>query len=97
MTLEEFKASLSEKAPPTGLSVALEALWIDANGDWNRAHRLVQESSESSAAWVHAYLHRKEGDRDNAAYWYRRAHKSSSGLSFTEEWDQIAGALLAGG
>ena len=96
MTLEEFKASLSQKAPPSGLSTALEALWVEANGDWNRAHRIVQESPESSAAWVHAYLHRKEGDRSNAAYWYRLADRKPSRQNSSDEWDDIARLLLEG-
>jgi hypothetical protein len=95
MTLEEFKKTLSEMKPPAEASPALEALWAEANGDWNRAHRIVQESSDRSASWVHAYLHRKEGDTGNAAYWYHRAGREASTLSFNEEWDQIAGQLLA--
>ena len=95
MDLETFTTSLTDDAPPTGLSRLLQALWHDANGDWEAAHRLAQQQDDRDGAWVHAYLHRKEGDLSNAAYWYRRAGRPVSGLSLEEEWREIAGALLA--
>ena len=72
MDYATFKDTLGHGAPPAGLSRLLQALWHDANGDWGEAHRLAQAQDDREGAWVHAYLHRKEGDRSNAAYWYRR-------------------------
>jgi len=95
MTFDEFKASLGgTKTPPAGLGGALEALWHDARGDWHAAHQRVQSESGEDAAWVHAYLHRKEGDLSNAHYWYRRAGKTPSRASLEEEWQAIAEALV---
>ena len=95
MKLEEFKASLSDSNPPGNLAAPLQALWAEARGEWDEAHELVQDASSGDGAWVHAYLHRKEGDQGNAAYWYSRARKQVSALSLEEEWEEIAAALLA--
>ena len=70
MTLDEFKATLSSDASPA-VAPALVALWHDARGDWDKAHELANDVDDQTGAWVHAYLHRKEGDLGNAAYWYR--------------------------
>ena len=95
MDLQTFEDSLANDAPPADLSNALQALWQDANDDWDEAHRLAQKEDDRDGAWVHAYLHRKEGDLSNAAYWYRRAGRLVSGQSLEEEWKEIAEALLA--
>lgn len=95
MTLSDLKASLSASTPPPGLPPALVALWHDAKGDWHAAHLVAQDVEDKDGAWVHAYLHRKEGDDGNAAYWYRRAAQPVAKLSLEAEWDQIATALLA--
>ncbi len=94
MNLKEFRESLAGEGPPKQLSVALAGLWWDAKGDWTRAHESAQQDDGPSGAWVHAYLHRKEGDLSNAAYWYRRAGKSAARHSLEEEWLEIAGSLL---
>jgi hypothetical protein len=95
MTKEEFQQSLAAIEPPAGLSPALTALWWDARGDWERAHSYAQEDDEApDGAWVHAYLHRKEGDRGNAGYWYKRAGKSFCERSLSEEWLNIVQDLL---
>ena len=94
MDLENFKASLSETFPPKNISVLLKSLWLDAKGDWHGAHHLVDDLEESKAYWVHAYLHRKEGDASNANYWYRRAGKQMPQYSLQQEWDEIVSALL---
>ena len=94
MTLEELRATLASSTPPASLSGALLALWHDAKGDWDRAHRVAQDVDDASGAWVHAYLHRKEGDESNAAYWYRRAGKPIAQRSLDQEWSDIASALL---
>ncbi len=93
MTPAELKASTSVSAPPAGLPATLRALWHDARGDWDAAHTVAQDIEDEDGAWIHAYLHRKEGDAGNAAYWYRRAGRPVSKLSLDEEWDEIAGEL----
>ena len=94
MTLEDFKRSITEGRRPAATSPALLALWVEAQGQWDEAHRIVQESEERSAAWVHAYLHRKEGDTSNAGYWYSRAGRKISDRSFEQEWEGIVTRLL---
>lgn len=95
MTIEEFRACVDEAVPPATLPPLLKALWWDAKGSFDRAHDIAQDdASGQEAAWVHAYLHRKEGDRENAGYWYRRAHQPYPETSLDEEWRQIATVLL---
>jgi len=96
MDLTVFRASLAAAAPPEGLNLALQALWWEAKGDWDKAHELAQADEGGDGDWVHAYLHRKEGDAGNAGYWYRRASKPTSRVSLEEEWAAIAAALLEG-
>ena len=95
MTLAEFKRTTSETEVPPNLSPGLRALWHDAKGDWTAAHEVAQNIESTAGAWIHAYLHRKEGDLGNAGYWYRRAGKPECRDSLDAEWDQIATALLA--
>ncbi len=95
MTLDEFKRSAEEIAPAAGLTPALLALWHDAHGDWDAAHRVAQDIEDSTGAWIHAYLHRKEGDIGNARYWYNRAGKPEARDSLDAEWERIAATLLA--
>jgi hypothetical protein len=95
MDLSAFRASLVSPAPAGELSFALKALWLDARGDWDGAHNAAQADESGAGDWVHAYLHRKEGDQGNAAYWYRRAGKPVCRASLDEEWSAIAEALLA--
>jgi hypothetical protein len=94
MTLDEFRALLTADSPPSGLTPLLEALWHDARGDWTRAHSLAQQVESVDGAWVHAYLHRKEGDLGNARYWYRRAGRGEASVSLEEEWAEIVKTLL---
>lgn len=95
MTFQEFKASLQQATPPPNLSTALQALWQAGKGDWNTSHAITQAQGDTDVDWVHAYLHREEGDLNNAGYWYRRAGKPASTQPLAEEWDEIAKALLA--
>ncbi len=97
MTDEEFRDTLSGDAPPDGLTMPLRALWHDARGDWDRAHETVQDDESPAGAWVHAYLHRKEGDAGNARYWYARAGQPECHVPLGEEWQSITHALLAPG
>ena len=94
MDIPTFKQTLDRDAPPADLGGALAALWHEAKGDWDQAHRLAQAQKDTDGAWVHAYLHRVEGDQSNAEYWYRRAEKPPSSAPLKKEWDEIAGALL---
>lgn len=94
MDLKRFKASLAQAAPPAGVAAPLASLWHQARGDWSAAHRIVQDMKGSNAYWVHAYLHRVEGDIENAGYWYRRAGKPMASTPLQEEWQEIAAALL---
>lgn len=96
MTLSELRATLSDSSPPA-VSALVSALWWDAKGDWERAHSIAQEIDDASASWVHAYLHRKEGDLGNAEYWYYRARQPVATDSLDEEWTRIASALLTDG
>jgi hypothetical protein len=93
VTLDEFKATLADARPPD-VSPALIALWHDARGDWEKAHNVAQDVDDESGSWVHAYLHRKEGDLGNADYWYRRAGRQSKRISLQTEWREITGTLL---
>jgi hypothetical protein len=92
--MADFKASLSDAAPAPSLNPPLSALWWAAKGDWDQAHKIVQDEPTADAAWVHAYLHRVEGDLSNAGYWYRRAGRPVCELPLREEWREIARALL---
>ncbi len=94
MTTTEFRQSLSLDQPPADLSLALAGLWWDAKGNWTRAHESAQQDEGPAGAWVHAYLHRKEGDLSNAGYWYRRAGRPESQSSLEQEWLEIARSLL---
>ena len=94
MSLADFKASLSGTAPAPGLDAPLAGLWWAAKGQWDAAHKIVQEESTADAAWVHAYLHRVEGDLGNAGYWYRQAGRPAATDSLESEWDRIVAALL---
>lgn len=94
MIIADFKSSLARAAPASGVSAPLAALWWAAKGDWGKAHAIVQDEDGVDAAWVHAYLHRAEGDLGNAGYWYRRAGKPVAGGSVEAEWDQIVSTML---
>jgi hypothetical protein len=95
MTLYQLRATLTSPTPPAGLPAAVLALWHDARGDWDAAHRVAQDIDGADGSWVHAYLHRKEGDLSNAAYWYRRAGRAPASGSLDDEWTAIVSALLA--
>jgi hypothetical protein len=89
MTLEEFRAS-----DGAGFSGALLALWWDSQGDWEKAHEVAQDVEGRDGAWVHAYLHRKEGDLGNAGYWYRQAGRVVASGDLRVEWEGIVGEML---
>jgi hypothetical protein len=95
MTLAEFRKSLAQDQPPPALSAALEGLWWAGKNDWERAHKIVMDEDGRDCAWVHAHLHRIEGDLDNARYWYRRAGRPEASDPLPAEWEAIARELLA--
>ena len=97
MSPADFKASLSGPAPAPGLAAPLSGLWWAAKGNWDEAHRIVQDDASRDAAWVHAYLHRVEGDLGNAGYWYRQAGRPAATDSLESEWQRIVSALIEGG
>ena len=94
MTVDDFRQSLTAANPPAELSLALVGLWWDAKGDWTRAHESAQQDDGPEGAWVHAYLHRKEGDQGNAAYWYGLAGKAVCREPLDAEWLNILKGLL---
>jgi hypothetical protein len=94
MTFDDFDHSLAASQPSAELTPALAGLWWDAKGDWTQAHERAQQDEGPQGCWVHAYLHRKEGDQANAAYWYRRAGKPVCREPTDKEWRQIVGDLL---
>ena len=93
MTIDEFRATLSSTTPPA-VAPLLVALWHDGRGNWEQAHRVAQEVDDLNGAWVHAYLHRKEGDLGNAAYWYGRAQQPTATDALEAEWERIVRTLL---
>ncbi len=94
MDYSTFDQILKENTPPSGLPLLLQALWHDKKGDWEAAHNIAQEIETSDGSWVHAYLHRVEGDEWNAGYWYRRAGRSFPQQSLEEEWDDMVRYFL---
>ncbi|MCW5697971.1 MAG: hypothetical protein KIS96_14720 [Bauldia sp.] len=91
-----FAESLGADGPPPGVDGPLKGLWLAAKGDWDAAHVVVQDDPSRDAAWVHAHLHRIEGDLDNAAYWYRMAGRPVSRAALDAEREEIAKALTGG-
>ena len=94
MTLEEFRKTIETDRVPSGLIPLLTALWYEAHGDWERAHRIAQDEDGPDAARVHGYLHRREGDDGNAQYWYARAQRPPVGLALDEEWTGLVKEFL---
>lgn len=95
MNLDAFKASVNEDAPPPGLMATLVALWWAKKGNWELAHETAQGVHTKDGSWVHAHLHRVEGDLDNAGYWYGQSGRARSQEPLDQEWDKIATTLLA--
>ncbi len=97
VTPAAFNRTFSHNEPPPALGASLTALWWAKKGDWDKAHRLVMDAQSAEAAWVHAYLHRVEGDLGNAGYWYRQARKPAPTGTLDDEWAAIVEHLLAQG
>ena len=96
MDVTQFRATVADTVPPEGISLALQTLWWDAKGDWNRAHQCAQQDEGKTGSIVHAYLHRKEGDMRNAGGWYSRAGREPATVSLEAEWQSLAGEMLTG-
>jgi hypothetical protein len=94
MTLQEFERSLARSAPPEACAPALQALWFAAKDDWDAAHEIVMKHDDPDCAWVHAHLHRVEGDLSNARYWYRQAGKPVATTELDAERNAIIAALV---
>lgn len=95
MNTEEFiRLMQKQHLCPQTFPIALQAMWYDKKGDWHKAHDTVQNASDVDSAWVHAYLHRKEGDLSNARYWYQRSGQPEFVGELTQEWQQITSLLL---
>ena len=96
-TLDSFRGSLKAATPSAELGPALQALWWLGKDDWDRAHKVVQaHEDDADCNWVHAHLHRQEGDLSNAGYWYRLAGRAMPTCSLKEEWDALAAGFLSG-
>lgn len=94
MSPAAFRHSLLNAVPPKMVSAALQGLWWAKKGDWEKAHRIVMDDHSRDGAWVHAYLHRVEGDEGNADYWYRQARRPSTRGPLEAEWDAMVDTLL---
>ncbi|MSP30594.1 MAG: hypothetical protein EXR09_09190 [Acetobacteraceae bacterium] len=90
MDLSQFRNSLTATTPPSGLTHALQALWWDAKGDWNKAHDAAQKANGPLGCAIHAYLHRVEGDLSNARYWYNSANRPPAADGLKDEWERLA-------
>jgi hypothetical protein len=95
MNYEEFIRSLEDDLPPQNLSSLLKALWYDGKDDWDGSHDIAQDIHDRNGSWIHAYLHRKEGDISNAGYWYAKAGKSMPAVSLREEWEALVKNFLS--
>lgn len=93
----EFTETLTESTPPKSWPLALTALWHDANENWEASHDIAQDMHDSMGSWIHAYLHRKEGDKFNAGYWYRQANRPFSNKSLPEELQELVEFVLEEG
>lgn len=94
MDFKQFQQSLALASPPSSLSDHLKALWYDGKNDWEQSHTIIQDIEDADAAWIHAYLHRREGDTGNADYWYRRAGKKRPSVALDQEWENIVTDLI---
>ena len=95
MNLHDFISSTSQLHPPEEISVYLTSLWHDAKGNWEKAHDVIQELEDKTASWIHAYLHRKEGDLWNSDYWYSKAGRKRPSVSLEEEWKDISASVIS--
>ncbi|MGW9686550.1 hypothetical protein [Flagellimonas sp. 2504JD1-5] len=89
-----FQETMDFPKPNAEWPEALQALWWDAKGNWNASHNIAQDLHTEMGSWIHAYLHRKEGDKWNAGYWYRQAGRSFPACSLEKELEQMVEYVL---
>ena len=94
MDYKEFLKSLKDEEVPENISVYLKSLWEDGKNNWEGAHEIIQDIENENGSWIHAYLHRKEGDNGNASYWYHKAGKKMPNISLDEEWKSLVEFFL---
>jgi hypothetical protein len=94
MDFDGFKTSMQQQVMPSSLSLELQSLWHDGLNDWNKAHDIAQDIPHTNGSWIHAYLHRKEGDKWNANYWYQKAGKPMPSYSLEKEWEELVRYFL---
>jgi len=94
MKYNDFIKSLKEKLPPNNISATMESMWHIKKGDWDIAHKIAQDITSDMGSWIHAHLHRIEGDKFNAEYWYRRANKTPFNIKLDDEANQIIMHIL---
>jgi len=94
MTPDAFRKTLAADEPPATLTDLQRALWYGGHGDWTKAHEIAQNEDSADAAWVHAWLHRIEGDFDNARYWYGQAGRPERTGTTDDELDELLAELL---
>ena len=95
MDFSTFQTSLQSTTPPTFSNSLLLALWHEGRGDWDASHNIAQDVHSKEGSWVHAYLHRKEGDIWNADYWYNRAGRKRPACGLEQEWQEMVEWFLA--
>lgn len=97
MTAEELaRSAANDSVPPAAASLEARTLWYARTGKWDAAHDLCQDIPGNAGSWIHAWLHREEGDLGNAGYWYARAGKPipPKDLTLEQEWMAIASELV---
>ena len=95
MHYDEFIRSLAENKLPDNLNPALQSLWYDGKDNWDMSHDIAQEIHDNNGSWIHAYLHRKEGDQWNANYWYQRAGRKMPKAPLNQEWEALVQEFLS--
>lgn len=96
MDYTQFLETLEYDEPVVNWPDGLRALWYDAIGDWEASHNIAQDLHTDLGSWIHAYLHRKEGDEFNAEYWYSRANRSVPTITLDEELKQMVEFVILG-
>src|SRR5688500_12446994 len=94
MDFDGFTSSIKQQTIPSSLGPELQSLWYDCLNNWNKAHDIAQDIPDKNGSWIHAYLHRKEGDKWNANYWYQKAGKTMPSYSLEKEWEELVRYFL---
>ena len=94
MKYDDFIKLTKKSEPSDNLAGIHLVIWYAVKDNWDMAHNIVQEINTETASWIHAYLHRVEGDISNAHYWYNRARQEPSSESLESELDDIIKSLF---